>query len=48
VPLPVGRLAASPRAQGTLLVLEAFGRRARTHLDADYSVDRVTLTQISF
>jgi hypothetical protein len=49
IPLPLARLAASPRAQGDLLTLIAFARRgARTHIGASFAPERVTLTQRTF
>lgn len=48
VPLPVIRLAASPRAQGALVTLDAFGLRAqRSHIVADFARGEVTLFQRS-
>jgi hypothetical protein len=45
VPLPVGRLAASPRAQGSLLALDVQARGTSAHVTADFLSDRVAMTQ---
>jgi hypothetical protein len=45
VPLPVARLAASPRAQGNLLTLDVQARGRRALVSGDFATDRVTLTQ---
>lgn len=46
VPLPFGRLAASLRAMGNLLTLDAFGVRGqRAHIEALYLTDRVVIAQ---
>lgn len=45
VTLPVPRLAASPRAQGSLLGLDVIARGASAHVTASFSLDRVTMTQ---
>ena len=49
VALPLGRLASSPRAQGDLVTLAVFGLRgAQEHIGANFSTDRVVLTQRAF
>ncbi|MSR60847.1 MAG: hypothetical protein EXS08_00175 [Planctomycetes bacterium] len=46
VPLPFGRLAASLRAIGSLVTLDAWGLRGqRAHLEAVYLTDRVVIAQ---
>jgi hypothetical protein len=45
IPLPMARMAASPRAQGTLLTLDVFGRTRSEHISATFATDRVTMTQ---
>jgi len=45
VPLPVGRMAASPRAQGTLLTLDVLARTRSARVAATFATDRVTLGQ---
>lgn len=45
VPLPVARLAASPRAQGNLLTLDVLARGTSAHVTASFARDRVTMTQ---
>jgi hypothetical protein len=46
--LPIARLAASPRAQGALVSLSAFGRRSRAALGVNFAADRVVVTQRIF
>ena len=48
VPLPVARLAATPRAQGTLIRLDAQGLRAQqTRIAVDFGRSEVTILQRS-
>jgi hypothetical protein len=49
VPLPLARIAAAPRAQGTLVALDAFGLGSEhLRLVADFGLRDVTLLQRSF
>jgi len=48
VPLPVARLASSPRAQGSLLSLDVQARGHQAFLTADFGQTRITLTQRIF
>ncbi len=43
--LPVPRLAASPRAQGSLLSLDVLARGTSAHVTADFALERVAMTQ---
>jgi hypothetical protein len=45
VPLPIARLAFSPRALGNLLTLDVQATRASASLTASFGLDRVLLTQ---
>lgn len=45
VPLPLARLAASPRAQGELVTLDVVSLRHAGHVEAHFGTERVTLFQ---
>jgi len=45
VPLPVARIASSPRAQGTLMTLDVQARGHQAFIAADFGPARIALTQ---